>query len=119
MKADPKLRALAELVHQIRPTWDRAGILSVLTSDAREFTTLAHVAIDVAHDTKARTPGVIPSRDRTQVAPINPPTPTPAKACRQCSRVHDPEQVSCKVPNADRAQEGASRARQALARAFR
>lgn len=59
---DPRLAALAELVHQLRPSWDRAGCRAAIhaaRTGRRTLDQLVHVAIDAALDTSAQTPAAI------------------------------------------------------------
>lgn len=61
---DPRLRALAELVHQLRPAWNRAGIHGAIhAATDRPIDQLVRAAIDAALDPDAQTPAVIQHRD--------------------------------------------------------
>lgn len=114
-------RALAELVHHIRPKWDRDGIFWVVKRDTRSEYVVTMVALECAFDHAVRTPGMISRREpnlidgQLQLSQ----TPTPAIPADQhahdrCGRIHDPEQTSCKQPNPELAKAGAAAAREAL-----
>ena len=66
MTTDKVLHAIAELVHAMRETWDRAGIYAACHALAatQPLDQVAHAAIDAAMDKTARTPGVIATRAR-------------------------------------------------------
>ena len=55
-ETDPRIRALAELIHQLRPAWNRAGIAASLRSAATTHTveTATRAAIDAALDPTAQ-----------------------------------------------------------------
>lgn len=69
-------RALAFVVHHIRPDWDERGILAAFTEARMPYAQLASVAIHAAFDPSARTPGVIPHRTPCAYVPM-PVTPVP------------------------------------------
>lgn len=88
-----KVRALAELVHHIRPDWNRGGILAALTAQPeRAFPELTRAALDAAWDRTADTPAVIAHRDGTAWAtrpePVKPTATPGTRACRNCGRFH-------------------------------
>lgn len=116
-------KALAELIHQLRPAWDRQGVLAAIHRahrPGRDLQLIAHIAIDAACDQTVRTPGVIATRDRTQVEPDTPTTsPADRHLCPSCRRIHDPGQATCKRTTAETAARGAAAARAALAAAPR
>lgn len=61
---DPRIRALAELVHQLRPEWNRAGVMSALqAAKEKPLPALIRAAIDAATDMSVSTPAVIRHRD--------------------------------------------------------
>lgn len=62
---EAQMRALAELVHHVRPSWDRHGIYAALHANAArlDFARLIRAAIDAANDPDARTPAAIHTRD--------------------------------------------------------
>lgn len=61
---DPRTRALAELVHQLRPGWNRPGIAAALHAAAgKPLPNLIRAAVDAALDPAAETPAVIKNRD--------------------------------------------------------
>lgn len=108
MTTEPQLRALTELVHAMRPGWDRAGIYAAVhgASATRSLAQLAHVAIDAATDKTANTPAVIASRDRHWQPTLLGNEPPPIT-----NVLHDPRQPD------ETASRGAANARQALAKA--
>lgn len=78
------LRALAHLVHHIRPDWDEHGILAKLTqatTAGRRTPDLALAAIRAAAEPSNRTPAVIPFDGphwAERVTPVDPhPRPYP------------------------------------------
>lgn len=113
-------KALAELVHQLRPAWDRHGILAAVHAahrPGRDLQLVAHVAIDAACDPSARTPAVITTRDRTttqQPAQASQPTPADRRPCPTCHQIHTPDQTVCHR-RGDVPTELLAEARQALA----
>jgi hypothetical protein len=87
--------ALADLVHLLRPEWDRAGIFTALghCQKLNPFD-VAMAAIRAAASPDVRTPGVIPNTRgdhwHEKVAPpTSPRPPKPHEACRVCGRHHD------------------------------
>lgn len=73
---DPRLRALAELVHQLRPAWNRAGIHGALhAASIKPIDQLVRAAIDAALDPDAQTPAVIQHRDGDTWTPPRPTRP--------------------------------------------
>lgn len=116
-------KALAELVHQLRPAWDRHGILAAIHAalrPGRDLQLVAHVAVDAACDPTARTPAVITTRDRTtvEVKPSVPPSPADRKPCTTCHQIHVPGQTVChRTADPNLAATRAAEARQALAEA--
>jgi hypothetical protein len=89
MMTHPTLTTITELLHQLRPDWDTAGILAHLeTARLRVGVTpanLAIAAIRAATNPKNRTPAVIPldgDHWREHVRLIT--TPQPPHRCRNC-----------------------------------
>ena len=116
---DPRLRALAELVHQLRPTWHRGGIIGALhAGKVRPMPELVRAAINAALDPTAETPGAIQHRDGTAWTPQEQPTPVPAtRICSRCGRYHvviDGHLEPCPRYDADVNARGLASARQAL-----
>ncbi|WP_113717300.1 hypothetical protein [Arthrobacter dokdonensis] len=58
---EPQARALAELLHQLRPEWVTTSILTLLWEHRNEhpFPELSTAAVTVANDSTKRTPGII------------------------------------------------------------
>ena len=127
---DPRLRALAELVHQLRPAWNRAGIIAALhASTDKPLDQLIRAALDAAFDPDAATPAVIQHRDGGAWAA----TPTggkptvsvieTGKVCSRCSTVHvrldDGTWEPCRRIDPSIAERGMVTARAALADAVR
>lgn len=58
---EPQARALAELLHQLRPEWVTASILTLLWEhrDEHPFPELCTAAVIVANDSTKRSPGII------------------------------------------------------------
>lgn len=104
---DPRVRALAELLHQIRPTWDRAGIRSALliASATKTFEQVTHAAIGASFDTSAHTPAVIPHRDGDAFA---------AKKSEQCTPLPPPVTAVLGAVEAGDYTAGAAAARAAI-----
>lgn len=110
---DPRLKALAELVHQLRPGWNRGGILSAVHACQRPGRTLPSIiraAVDAALDPDVKTPAGMQHRDGDAWTPEARPTTTPAdqRPCRRCRQIHHPDQAQCHRPTtntADRAAE--------------
>jgi hypothetical protein len=108
MTTETQLRALTELVHAMRPTWDRAGIYAAVhgAHATRAMVDVAHAAIDAAADKSARTPAVIGTRDRTWQPTLLGNEPPPVS------------EVIRLTPSPDEtARRGAANARQPLAKA--
>lgn len=59
---EPMLRALAHLVHGLRPDWPETSVLTLLRSSSRPLEDLILVAVHAARDRTAHTPGVIEHR---------------------------------------------------------
>lgn len=77
------IRQLAATIHTLRPEWDVGGIRQILADDSRPMPELIRVAMAVANDHTARTPGVIRAKE-SDVAGIDPrppsyPQPPPAR----------------------------------------
>lgn len=109
-------KALAELIHQIRPAWDRPGILAAIhqATAKRDLVTVAHIAIDAACDQTVRTPAVIATRDRqTSIQNMTAPTPADRRLCQRCRQIHTPDQNGCHRP-APAPDEALTQARQAI-----
>jgi hypothetical protein len=95
---DPQHRALAELVHQLRPAWNRGGILGAIHAASGRLDTehLVRAAIDAALDRTALTPAVIAHRDGSAWAGTAAPatanqTPShDAVICPKCRRANIP-----------------------------
>ena len=86
--------ALANLVHLLRPEWDRAGIFTALGHcRQRNELDVAMAAIRAAATPDLRTPGAIPSKGdhwAERLSPVVAPRPPkPAEACRICGRHAD------------------------------
>jgi hypothetical protein len=79
MTTEAQLRALTELVHHVRPAWDRHGIYAALHANSArlDFPRLIRAAVDAAQDPDARTPAAIHTRDG-QAWHHDQPTPTKA-----------------------------------------
>lgn len=88
---DPRHKALAELVHQLRPAWNRAGILAAVhaASGKRTIEALVRAAVDAAFDRTAETPTAIMHRDGAAWADTKTArTPRPvADVCHKCRRI--------------------------------
>ncbi len=86
--------ALANLIHLLRPEWDRAGIFTALGHcKQRNELDVAMAAIRAAASSEIRTPGAIPANGdhwHERVSPqIAPRPPKPHEACRDCGRHFD------------------------------
>lgn len=119
---EPAAKALTELIHQLRPAWDRRGILAAIhqATAKRDLILVAHIAIDATQDRTARTPAVIATRDRTAIEPTTPSQadgPWDRHACPTCKRIHTPDQTTCKRAGPDITARGAATARKALTEA--
>lgn len=114
---DPRLKALAELVHQLHPTWNRGGILSAIHAcqrPGRDLSSIIRAAVDAALDPDARTPAVICHRDGAAWTPHTVTTSPPERrACPTCRDIHMPDQTTCHRPSQDPAA-GARAVREAL-----
>jgi hypothetical protein len=92
----PALTAIAELLHHIRPDWDKPGILTHLDTARLRVgvtpATLAIAAIKAAANPTNRTPAVIPldgDHWREHVRPLV--TPQPPGKCQVCHGYHTPD----------------------------
>lgn len=92
---DPLLATLAELVHLLRPAWNRPGIHAALAANAhRPVDQLIRAFIDAALDPTARTPAVLASRDGAAFtssatsSPTTSSTPSGLRACQRCRHFH-------------------------------
>jgi hypothetical protein len=92
----PTLFAIAELIHQLRPDWDKPGLLTHLdTARLRVSVTpadLAIAAVKAADNPANRTPAVIPldgEHWREHNRPLT--TPQPPPMCKTCHQPHDPQ----------------------------
>lgn len=103
MVSREQAEALANLIHVLRPEWDRAGIFSALghCKDRNEFD-VAMAAIRAAADPETRSPGRIPSGGdhwHERVAPVTAPRPPkPDDCCRTCGRAMHTPDVVCDQP---------------------
>lgn len=85
---------LTELVHRLRPEWDRPGILAAIENVAargRHPLDVAMAAIRLAGTPEARTPGALTQLDgphwRERVTTATAPRPPkPDQACHTCGR---------------------------------
>lgn len=94
MLSREQAEALANLVHLLRPEWDRAGIFAALGHcRQRNELDVAMAAIRAAASSEIRSPGAIPSRGdhwRERASPqIAPRPPKPSECCRDCGRHFD------------------------------
>lgn len=86
--------ALANLVHLLRPEWDRAGIFAALgrCKDRNELD-VSMAAIRAAASSEIRSPGAIPANGEhwhERVSPTIAPRPLkPHEACRDCGKHFD------------------------------
>lgn len=105
---DPRIRALAELIHHLRPAWNRAGIIGALhAASKRPLDQLIRASIDAALDPDAATPAVIQHRDGAAWAA----TPTRPKPSPQPPPIST---IDLGQPNPQAATRGAAAARAAL-----
>lgn len=116
---DPRLKALAELVHQLRPAWNRGGILSAIHAcqrPGRDLPSIVRAAIDAALDPTADTPGAIQHRDGAAWNTTPKPTRSPAdrSPCAGCGNIHSADDKTCQYRDPATAHAGADRARAAL-----
>jgi hypothetical protein len=104
----PEIRALAFVVHHIRPTWPRTLIEAALASDNRDLGTLARAAVMAAQNPSTRHPNGItttfPGADTCTVcdqrARSQTTQPPPVTRCARCGRAteHDHACRSVKPP---------------------
>jgi len=99
----PEIRALAFVVHHIRPTWPRTLIEAALASDNRDLGTLARAAVMASQNPSTRHPNGIGStfpgadkcticeqRERTQTT-----QPPRVERCSKCGHI-DSEHHNCR-----------------------
>lgn len=97
--------ALTNLIHELRPEWDRGGIFKALglVKDRNPFD-VSMAALRAAADPETRTPGRIPTAGdhwHERISPtVAPRPPKPSEACRTCGRHMHAADAICDTPTA-------------------
>lgn len=97
---DAMIRAIAYLVHGLRPDWPETSVLTVLRSSSQRTDALVGIAIHAALDPTTRTPGVIEQRAPCAAMQTTTPQPPPYSGAARAAAIRrraDPDAVRVHV----------------------